>query len=64
LGQRFAQAHAAGLLNHKCEICGATDLHVELGATKFRTMAEAKGPLEELEHTQLETRAFFKGTRN
>ena len=64
LSQTFGEACIAGLLNHKCELCGATDLKVEVAPTRFRTMEEAREPMAQLERQQGATRAFLRSSRN
>ena len=60
----FGAACAAGLFNRECGICQSRDLHVEVGQTKFRTIKDAQGPLEENARQQAATAAFLKGGRN
>lgn len=60
----FDQAVKSGLLNPWCGLCQSRMLHIEIGRTHFRTMAEAEGPLRDLEAAQARTVAYLKSQQN
>jgi hypothetical protein len=53
-----------GGFNRKCELCGSTVLHIEVGRTQFKNVDEAMPHLRESEKTQRLVAAFLKATRN
>jgi hypothetical protein len=64
LGKQFADACKVGLLKHECALCKSTGLRVQLSTTIYRTMAEAKEPMAELEREQAASRAFLTRSQN
>jgi hypothetical protein len=60
----FKKLVADKILNRKCELCGETIFHVEVGCTKFKTMAEATPWLKQCEAEQLETQKRWKTSGN
>jgi hypothetical protein len=49
-------------LNARCGICGSTELHIDDGATAYRTMAEAEPHLRASAEQQRATKALLDAT--
>lgn len=64
LGESFQHMVDSGAMDPYCGLCKSADLRIEVQPTKYRTMAEAKGPLQEAQAQQLATREFFRRSRN
>jgi hypothetical protein len=64
LGFEMGRLVISGALKHECGICKSTELKVEIGATRFRTMAEAEPFLRQSQADQIATAAFLKAGRN
>lgn len=60
----FAQLVDEKLLNYECAICHSKDLNVHIAATRFRTMAEARPALKQVEEAQAETARFLRSLKN
>lgn len=56
---------ASGTLKKECAICRRErPLHLETGATKFKSLAEAEPILRQLARRQEATREFLRAARN
>lgn len=64
LGHMFASLTNDKVLKHECGLCHATDLHIEIGRTKWSTMAEAKPFIKQSEAAQQATVRMLKEGRN
>lgn len=53
-----------GAIHPWCGICRSRDWHYDTGKTRYRTLAEAEGPLRAAEVDQARSREFFKASRN
>jgi hypothetical protein len=53
-----------GTLNNECGLCHSSQLHVEVGATKYRTMLEAMPWLREEEKKQTASARAIRDSRN
>jgi hypothetical protein len=63
LREAVARAIAGGLLNPWCALCGSRDFGYSAGRTPYRTIAEARAPLAELERRQEATREWLLSRR-
>lgn len=64
LGLDFGKLVESGQLKHECGLCHATDLHVDLAATVYATMAEAQPALERSMVEQALSALFLRAGRN
>ncbi len=54
-----AMLEPRGGVSRHCGICGSTELHFEVGLTKFKTLAEAMPSLDQAQTEQLLTRSWL-----
>ena len=64
LQRSFDEAVRHGYLNPWCGLCQSRELHIEIGATRFTTLAEATPALRENEANQAATAQFLKQGNN
>jgi hypothetical protein len=64
LTEKFSELVDGGTLRRECGLCKATDLTVQVDATRFRTMKEAEPALRESAEAQAQSAAWLKSSRN
>jgi hypothetical protein len=64
LGFEVGAMVKAGEIKHECTLCLATALRVEIGRTRFATMAEAEPHLRENQDRINRSIAFLKAAKN
>ncbi|HEX4545737.1 MAG TPA: hypothetical protein VH110_05215 [Candidatus Acidoferrum sp.] len=62
--EEFNHLVAQHFMKPSCALCGASEFHVEVRRTGFRTMEEALPSLKASEAAQLLTQALWKASRN
>jgi hypothetical protein len=64
LQARFDQLCESKVLNRRCDLCGSTAFHIEVGRTRFKTLEEATPFLRAGEAAQQATAAEIKARKN
>ena len=64
LQAQFDEFVASGAVNRKCELCGSTEFHFEVGRTAWSTLEEAIPHLRKCEADQLATQRLMRRSRN